>query len=205
MTQAYPLSWPTGWRRTPAAERRPARFFTVNRSFNGYVSQQRGVTVAESVKRVLRELDRMRADDPVISTNLALRRDGFPLSDQRAPADPGAAVYWTDGRRRNVMAIDIYSTVADNLAAIAATLDAMRAIERHGGAMVLERAFTGFAAIAAPDNFDAWAILGLRPGATPDSIRAKFAELAKRHHPDAGGDRYEFEILVRARNKVLSL
>jgi len=45
------------------------------------------------------------------------------------------------------MAIDIYDTVAGNLAAVAATLDAMRAIERHGGAQILKRAFQGFKAL----------------------------------------------------------
>ena len=38
------------------------------------------------------------------------------------------------------MAIDAYTRTADNLAAVAATLEAMRAIERHGGAQILERA-----------------------------------------------------------------
>lgn len=48
------------------------------------------------------------------------------------------------------MAIDQYYRVEENLAAIAATLDAMRAIERHGGAQILDRASTGFAALQAP-------------------------------------------------------
>ena len=46
--------------------------------------------------------------------------------------------------------------VEESLAAIAATLDAMRAIERHGGARVLERAFTGFTAVPAPDARKHW-------------------------------------------------
>jgi hypothetical protein len=48
------------------------------------------------------------------------------------------------------MAIDQYDRVEHNLAAIAATLDAMRAIKRHGGAEILDRAFTGFTALPAP-------------------------------------------------------
>jgi hypothetical protein len=43
-----------------------------------------------------------------------------------------AAVYWETRRREcRVMAIDRYTTVADNVPAIAATLDAMRAFECH--------------------------------------------------------------------------
>jgi hypothetical protein len=47
------------------------------------------------------------------------------------------------------MAIDIYTRIADNLAAVAATIDAMRAIERHGGAQILKRAWMGLKALPA--------------------------------------------------------
>ncbi|WP_249183503.1 hypothetical protein [Burkholderia cenocepacia] len=55
-----------------------------------------------------------------------------------------------------VMAIDQYAWIADNLAAVAATRDAMRGIERRGGARILERAFTGFATLAAPGRARHW-------------------------------------------------
>jgi hypothetical protein len=51
---------------------------------------------------------------------------------------------------------------ADNLAAIAATLEAMRAIDRHGGATILNRAFTGFTAL--PPPADCWKELGVNRG-----------------------------------------
>lgn len=61
--------------------------------------------------------------------------DGFPRSGQSEPSDGGVAVYWlTSTGETKCIAIDRYDRVADNLAAVAATLDAMRAIERHGGA-----------------------------------------------------------------------
>jgi DnaJ-domain-containing protein 1 len=83
------------------------------------------------------------------------------------------------------MAVDCYDHPADNLAAIAATLHAMRAIERHGGALILERAFTGFMALPDPSQ---WChVLALSPTATEEEIRRKRNELAKQHHPDAGG------------------
>jgi hypothetical protein len=201
MTSAYPLSWPSAWPRTHPQHRVTARFFTVRRLEYG-VQQNRGVPIPEAIKRVLAELDRFDAVDAVISTNLMLRRDGLPLADQRAPADPGAAVYWTDeARRRNVMAIDIYNAVTDNLAAIAATLDAMRAIERHGGAQVLERAFTGFAAIAPPARW--FSILGVPPDASPDEINAAFRSLAAKHHPDRGGSHARFAEISAARDQAL--
>jgi len=54
------------------------------------------------------------------------------------------------------MAIDRYSTVEGNLAAIAATLDAMRAIERHGATVILERTFADFMALPAPVAAREW-------------------------------------------------
>jgi hypothetical protein len=60
-------------------------------------------------------------DDVVISTNIPARLDGLPRGDAKWPADPGAAVYWTNGFSSGprVMAIDQYTAVEDNLAEIA--------------------------------------------------------------------------------------
>ena len=88
-------------------------------------------------------------DDLIISTNVPTRLDGLPRGDARNPEDTGAAVYWRKAHDAPMkcMAVDRYKAVADNLCAIAATLEAMRAIERHGGAEILERTFRGFAAL----------------------------------------------------------
>jgi len=187
---AYPLQWPTGWPRTPVSEQRYAKFGTRAGPFG----QVRDITIAEANQRVLAELARMGIDrqDVVISTNLTLRLDGLPRSGQAAPRDAGAAVYWWDnlaGARR-VMAIDQYYRVEENLAAIAATLDAMRAIERHGGAQILDRAFTGFTALPAPAAARTWReVFGWSERKTPipGEIRARFRELASVRHPDRAG------------------
>jgi hypothetical protein len=88
------------------------------------------------------------------------------------------------------MAIDQYVKVADNLAAIAATLDAMRAIERHGGAQILDRAFTGFIALPAPTDKKTWReVMGFEPFEVVNAhvIRARYRKLAFERHPDKGG------------------
>jgi hypothetical protein len=99
------------------------------------------------------------------------------------------AVYWqrTGDQQHKSMAIDRYDRVADNLAAIAATLDAMRAIERHGGAMILERAFLGFQCLPAPNTWRS--VLGVEEDAPMDLEIAKshYKKLSLRHHPDCGG------------------
>jgi hypothetical protein len=158
MTQpikAYPLQWPEGWKRTAPNERGYARFRRASKKdWQGNWQHQRELSINEATLRVRKELQCMGVhdDDVVISTNLVLRLDGGPRSGQSEPNDPGVAVYWQHKGNRRCIAIDQYTKVTGNLAAIAATLDAMRAIERHGGAEILDRAFTGFVALPAPER-----------------------------------------------------
>jgi hypothetical protein len=194
--QAYPLQWPAGWRRTESFRRERAKFSKGKSSWepNGtggtnWVSGKKELTVADGVARVLEELGRMNVsrDDVVISTNVPTRLDGLPRGDARVPQDPGAAVYWRKKNETRCMAIDRYNRVQDNLAAIAATLEAMRAIERHGGASILDRAFQGFSALAAPEVW--WQTLGLSgPNATREQIDHAYKRLVMQHHPDRGTD-----------------
>lgn len=189
MIAAYPLQWPVGWRRfdTARASRRSANFREARTGGYGRT------TIAASVGRVMRELELMGIrdrQDIVISTNLPTTMAGLPRGGLGEPGDPGAAVYWQEaGGTRRVMAVDHYDRVADNLAAIAATLDAMRAIERHGGAVILERAFTGFLALPAPGTKRPWRdVLGVAPWATVDDVRKAWRQQLAQHHPDRGGD-----------------
>lgn len=116
---AYPLQWPTGWKRTASHRRSTARFGRASRSRPGGWDYGRQLTVAEAVDRLRGELSRMNIhdDDLVISTDLQLRLDGLPRSGQAEPQDPGAAAYWrTVSGDTRCMAIDRYDRVADNLA-----------------------------------------------------------------------------------------
>jgi hypothetical protein len=197
---AHPLAWPTGWKRTKPVLRTRAKFGKAGKARpGGGWDYGRQLTIAEAVERVRGELKMMGidADDLVISTNLQLRLDGFPRSNQPEPADPGVAVYWTDaampGNPPRCMAIDRYDRVADNLAAVAATLEAMRKIERHGGASILERAFAGFTALAGPAAEDWRAVLD------PNNPEGSYLRLRSKHHPDRpGGDAAEFLRVQRA-------
>lgn len=197
----YPLQWPTGWKRTNHFDRQHAKFGKASR-YEGHGENKRWVsgrdlTVSEAIGRVQSELKRMGIgiEDAVVSTNLRTRLDGLPRSDQREPDDPGAAVYWETARgERKVMAIDLYLRVADNLAAVAATLEAMRAIERHGGAAILDRAFTGFTALPAPivaGMKRPWReVLGFRPDGpvNRDDVQTMYRHQASLHHPDRAAD-----------------
>lgn len=194
---AYPLSWPAGWKRTKSGNQQDAKFGKkVSSSTSSYARSTR-LTLHDGLQRVLVELDRMGIDmrRVVISTNIVTRKDGFPRSGQREPVDAGAAIYWQeqDGTPR-VMAIDQYRRVADNLAAIGATLDALRAVERHGGAAILERAFTGFTAIAAPAAEKTWRdVFEYAPGAKVAlaELNLRFRQMASKRHPDKQGGSHD--------------
>lgn len=191
-TPAYPLAWPTGWKRTAPAQRRDANF----------TKYKKRLSVSDGTQRVRLELERMliSENDLVISTDLKLRMDGFPRSDQAEPSDPGAAVYWIDRKKApRAMAIDRYTRVADNLAAIAATLEALRAVERHGGGQVLERAFAGFVALPAPATELPWfQVLGVAETAEWALIEEAWKRRRSETHPQNGGTIEKFDAVVKA-------
>jgi hypothetical protein len=194
----YPLCWPDGWVRTASYQRKTAHF----KRYGNRAS------VMEGLNRILDELSKMsiRRDDVLISTNVPTRLDGMPRSDQREPTDAGVAVYWRKNQNAQMqcMAIDIYQKVSDNLCAVAATLEAMRAIERHGGAQVQERTFRGFAALPASTRRlwrDVFGVVMTIP--TEDLIDAQFKSLLRVRHPDTGGSNEAMAELNQAREDAL--
>lgn len=204
---AYPLAWPAGWARTAADDRRRAQFGTSVQRYNAqgapmYRSKDR-LTIGRGTDRVLLALAAMGhlRDTVVISSNLQLRNDGLPRSGQRTPDDPGVAVYWGSARRSRCIAVDHYDRIADNLGAIAATLEAMRAIARHGGAPILDRAFTGFIALPAPEQ--PFQVLGISANATRAQVEEAHGRLAMKHHPDRGGDSDQMARINAARDAML--
>jgi hypothetical protein len=185
MTQAYPLQWPMARPRTRS--RRDAQFGKMGKSDYGSWQQRKELSVADAVKRLQDEIERIGAREFVLSTNLQLRRDGLPRSDQRAPDDPGACVYFSLKGKPHALPCDTYHRVADNIAAIAKHIEATRAIERYGVATMAEM-FTGFAALPGPATARAWwDVLGVSQHATVDQINAAWREKAKSAHSDAGG------------------
>ena len=214
-TEAYPLKWPDGWPRTAAHQRKRAKFGKGDRVYSSITpgasyAVKKDLTISDGAGRIAAELGTMgvREGQWLISSNLELRNDGTPRSGQRAPADPGVAVYWTRKGKQQVMAIDRYDRVADNLAAVAATLAALRAIERHGGGQILDRAFEGFTALGNPDTFDPYAVMGLKRQNAPfprDFVNLRFREMSRIYHPDVPGtgSTVEFQRLNRARDELL--
>lgn len=197
MTDSYPLAWPHGWKRSS--------FRTAGKFQIGQGVQARKLTIRDGAKRVLLELGRMnvKADDVIVSHNV---KPHIMDSQGSNVSDPGVAVYWsTKGKPQRVIALDAYQNVADNLAAAAATLEAMRAIERHGGAVVMDRAFEGFAALAPPSSQrDWWDVLECRRDATPETIKAQHRRLIADNHPDRGGTHDKMAEINGARDRGLA-
>jgi hypothetical protein len=124
---AYPLQWPAGRARKPADARIHGKFNTKRSS--GRYMETKALTVADALARLQDELDRIGARLPVISTNLETRLDGLPRSGQGEPSDPGVALYFQLQGKPHCMPCDTYTRVAQNIAAIAAHIEATRARE----------------------------------------------------------------------------
>ena len=201
---AYPLTWPIGWPRTPRERRKDGRFH--RRDMGHLYRIKNDVTVSGAVGRIMEELGRftrvgrphrVRMDEIVISTNLALRNDGLPRSGQRAPEDPGVAVYFTLDGAPQCIPCDHYTTVEQNLAAVAATIEALRTLERHGSG-IMKRAFTGFQALPHLAEDPWWIVLGVPDDAPLDVIEKRYLKLRSLYHPDHGGSAEQFSRTQKA-------
>lgn len=188
--QAYPLAWPAGKPRT-AAHRRKHGTFRSNGS---------PLTNAVAADRVEVELDRLGAIYPVISSNVEVTLSGRPRSGQKAPEDPGVCVYFQLAGKPYAMACDGYTKVADNLAAIAAHIDATRAIARYGVASAAET-LQAFQALPSPKK--AHEILGVSPLASEAEVRAAWRKAIAAAHPDQGGSEAAAAALNAARDELL--
>lgn len=207
----YPLAWPLGWRRTVAARRDRANFAkhstrNVTDAANtvvGTTKVRTPLTVAQAIGRLAGELGRLGATDEVLSTNLQTRLDGLPRSGQAEPTDPGAAVYFRLKGKPRCLACDRWDRVADNIAAIAQHVDALRRIDRYGVG-TMEQAFAGYAALTT-SVAEWWQVLKLSPTATLIQVEEAYKRLAKEHHPDVGGSHEAMAKLSEARETARAL
>lgn len=197
---ASPLTWPNGWPRTAAHDRQRARFAKKTDRY-----YQRPVTIDEATRYTLDQLRLMGVhhEDVIVSTDLKLRLDGLPYSNQREPEDPGASVWWRPrgADKERVIAIDIYDRIADNIYAIGKTLEAMRGIERWGGGEILERTFTGFTALPPPEmagGVDPFEVIQVSRQASADEQRTAYRRALSASHPDKGGDPDRFRTVIEA-------
>jgi hypothetical protein len=183
--QAYPLAWPQGRPRTPNGQRKAGAF----------KSNGSALTVSVAAGRVEDEIAKLGGRYLLISSNVEVTLSGRPRSGQREPEDRGVCVYFQLAGKPYAMACDRYLTVADNLAAIAAHVDATRKIERHGVATAAEtlQAFQALPAPADAPRVRPWREVMCVPVGfcRPEDVRHQYRVLAAERHPDAPGGSHE--------------
>lgn len=167
-TRNYPLYWPEGWPRSG--------FHKVAR-FDDH-------SVAEGRRMVADQVRLFGGKELIISSNLELRLDGNPRSNQRQPEDRGVAIFFKRNDQDMALACDVYNTVEDNLWALCRTLDALRQIERDGSPSLINRAFKGFAQLPDPNAREWWQVLNLHETASNEEIKKSYFNLARQYHPD---------------------
>jgi hypothetical protein len=200
-----PLCWPDNVARTA-----PQR-----RGYPGFKLR----TLSEAASFVLAEINRINNrrwdfddDSVIISSNLRLKTDGTPYSQQGEPADTGIAVYftlriWRNGKiieRPIVMSCDRWIKTADNLYAIGKDIEAQRARTRWG-CTNYEQSFRGYMAI--PEHCGGpswWDTLGISASATREVIESAYKQKAKTLHPDRGGTSDQFSRLKQAFDQAMS-
>jgi hypothetical protein len=173
---AFPLAWPEGWKRTVPYRREDGQFST---------------TLGAARDGLMAEIARMGGRLPVLSSNLALKRDGMPYANQNRIEDPGIAVYFTYKGKPMCFACDRYKTAEANTQAIRKTIEALRGVERWGASDMMDRAFTGFAQLEAPAS-------GWRAVLDPDDPEGSYMRLRKSAHPDHGGSASSFQAVQDA-------
>lgn len=196
---AYPLFWPVGRPRTPRGKQERARFNA------GHASRR--LTVRIAIDRVLLELGRLGCGDysVVASTNIPTKGNGLPYSDMPEPEDRGVAVYFRIKDEPHCLSCDRWDRVADNLAAIAAHVEAVRGQLRWGVAD-LRQVFAGFKALpAAGAKRPWWEVLAYKERPTNVAqVLAQHRRLAIKHHPDVGGTVSQMAEINAARDEGLA-
>ena len=183
---AFPLFWPAG---------RPRAKYRQSAAFN--------TSLAKSRDHLMNEIRLLGGKSAVLSSNLELRLDGLPYATQRAPDDPGIAVYFRYKKTQHCFACDDWFHVKDNVRAIGKTIEALRGISRWGTGDMMERAFQGFIALPAPGERVWWIVLGFFSEADAlfqgdFEIRSK--KLLHEYHPDKpSGDEEKFKEITKAR------
>lgn len=185
----YPLEWPLGWKRTPYHHRRPAKFGKRVGGVGEWKRSER-LTVGDGLSRLTGELRRLGARNVIISSNLRVRGDGLPYAGQAKQLDdPGVAVYFSLSGKSRVLACDKWNSAADNLAAVAGHIEAIRAVDRYGVGTI-EQAFAGYKALPADTAAD-WRVVlfGVKDcRVTVGDVQAAYHRLAREKHPDITKD-----------------
>ena len=199
--EPYPLQWPDGWKRA--------------------TSRGRPLFSAGSFSRirdsVIRQLGK-RGSNIVITSDLPTRNDGLPYANASCE-DPGVAVWWVEKGKEMVIACDRWRHINYNLSAIDRTLEALRGIDRWGASTLVDKAFSGFAALPPPGGtsngtdtvttpaLPPWREVFEVPGVFEEQmsksdlfafIKHRYRERILKAHPDHGGNDINQAVILNA-------
>jgi len=174
--ESFPLTWPERWPRTPGYRIWASKFG----------KQGKTLTLGRACETLAEELRRLGASAVIISSNLRVRMDGVPYSDQGQPKDKGIAVYFTLKKSAIVLACDRWDKIEHNVYAIAKHIEALRGQDRWGVGSI-EQAFAGYTAIPEKTGgLSWWEVLGIQINAGEEQVRDAYHKLARIYHPDSG-------------------
>lgn len=182
INEGYPLQFPMGWKRTQNPER--AMF--------------RNHTVAQAVNYLLDELNRLGGSNVIVSTNLMLRIDGLPYSNQKKPDDVGVAVYFNLEGEQQCFPCDRWDEVSHNIWAIYKSIQAIRGLSRWGAKEMVSSAFKGFRALPSPKDSIVMGVEYFSGIEDPEYLSLKYKSLAKKLHPDnkETGNQEQFQSMM---------
>lgn len=188
---AFPLQWPRGVPRNWPDK--------VQRSSFGKVEWDK------ELRALHRELKLLGASYVTISTNQELRQDGKPYAQQKRMNDAGVAVYFTLLGEQICFPCDRWTTMGDNLRAIAKHIDSIRGQARWGVGTA-KQAFAGYKALTAVAGADEdwWTVLGVPENATIEAIKQAHRLAAQAAHPDLGGSADQMSRINTARDRALA-
>lgn len=183
------LIWPPEVKRTPASDRSGSR---------GFRSGGSPITTPRAEARLIEVLDAFtKVGQDYRTTGIEIAADwsigklgGFLADGHRGQSgDPGVVLSFVFDGMPMTLPCDRYDSVAGNLAAIAAHLEAIRGIERWGVSTV-KQLLSAHAALPATagEGTRPWrAVLELGPSSSIDDVKTAFRRLALVRHPDRGG------------------
>ena len=194
ISYAYPVDWPIGRKKEGGHKQALWKSGGGRLNFDQAVGRLR-----EQVNAITKPGENWRARELTLSTNFELRSDGRPRRDRRRPLDQAVAFFFELDGEPHALACDRFDRIEDNIAAIAAHIEALRGQERWGVAD-MKQAFAGHVALPAPEQW--WQVLGVVPNASPDEIDRAWRDKAKDAHPDReGGSDAAMARLNRAREE----
>lgn len=188
-----PLDWPDDVPMRSPKDQKPGSFMQ-----NGL-----RITIAQAVKRLDAELGRLGAINGELSAMFSTNRSSI-LSIVPAREEQGVVLRFNIDQTLYTLPMDRYEQAAQNIAGLAAHIDATRAIDRHGVA-TSQQALQAFAALPprstvledrasqpARPKRHWWLVLGVQEHADLEIAEAAFRTLVRKHHPDVGGDHANF-------------